>query len=107
MGYVPCDRQLRRWYRAANERWFAGALPDDTDLLYARCEGCSAIADRDASEAFFIQINPAYAIDRRMVQLTLLHEMTHIALWPYKRHGNRFEAEMLRLAKAGAMKGKW
>lgn len=102
-----CDRNLRRWYREANARWFGGALPEDVDVLYAPYAGCSAVAMRDAGENFFIQINPAFALDRKMVQLALLHEMAHIALWPYKKHGQRFEDEMLRLAAAGAMRGKW
>jgi hypothetical protein len=102
-----CDRQLRRWYREANARWFGGRLPDDIDLLLAPHEGCSGVTWQGDADSFIILINPAYALDKRVVKLVLLHEMAHVALWPYKKHGRLFEEEMLRLAKAGAMKNLW
>jgi len=45
-----------------------------------------------------------------MAQLTLLHEMVHVKHYPracWLRHGKEFTAEMLRLAQAGAFKGRW
>lgn len=101
-----CDRTLRRWYREANTRWFEGKLPDDVDVLYAPHAGCVGIAGQ-SGDSFFIQVNPAYAMDVSIVKLTLLHEMAHVALWPYRTHGPKFQQEMLRLANAGAMNGKW
>lgn len=102
-----CDKQLARWYREFNAKWFDGKLPDDTDVLYAPEEGCSAIANTDEAESFFIKINPAYAVDTNIVKMMLLHELCHIALWPHKSHGKKFQAEMQRLALAGAFKGVW
>ena len=37
----------------------------------------------------------------------LLHEMAHIKLHPYRKHGKRFNAEMLKLAEAGAFNDLW
>lgn len=103
---VLCSSQLRRWYRDANQRWFGGKLPDDVDLFWAPHDGCSGMAWQEG-DGFVILINPAYALDFHVARLTLLHEMAHLALWPYRKHGPRFEAEMRRLAKSGAMKGLW
>lgn len=36
---------------------------------------------------------------------SLLHEMAHLYLMPYKWHGERFKAEMRRLAAMGAFDG--
>ena|ERR1700744_668168 len=100
------DKQLRRWYREYNQKWFSGELPEDTDVLYAPIEGTHGDALGHADQSV-IRINPACAIDSRIIRMTLLHEMVHVALWPYNTHGARFEAEMLRLAAAGAFKGLW
>ena len=35
------------------------------------------------------------------------HEMSHIKLHPYRKHGKKFNAEMLRLAEAGAFNDLW
>lgn len=100
-----CDRQLRRWYRELNAKWFDGHLLD-VDLLYAPHQGCSGTADQDRV-GNIILINPAYALDARTVKLTLLHEMAHISLWPYRWHGEKFQEEMQRLAQLGAFKRIW
>lgn len=101
-----CDKQLARWYREFNRKWFDGRLPDDTDVLYAPYEGaCGLVWHEEGS--FIIQINPAYAVDSRMVKFTLLHELCHIALHPDQSHGRAFQTEMKRLATSGAFKGIW
>lgn len=42
-----------------------------------------------------------------MWRMTLLHEMAHMALWPDRKHGKKFTAEMLRLAQLGAFDKLW
>jgi hypothetical protein len=101
------DKHLRRWYREFNRRFFSAALPEDIDLLYAPVERCLADVTFCPAQEFVLRINPRYAIDTRVVRLTLLHEMAHVKLWPYRTHGPQFEAEMQRLANIGAFKGLW
>ncbi|HTV07820.1 MAG TPA: SprT-like domain-containing protein [Candidatus Aquilonibacter sp.] len=104
---VLSDRQLRRWYRDFNRRFFGGCLPSDADVLYAPVDGAHGDALVESNGEFTVRINPACAIDWRIVRMTLLHEMAHLKLWPYRAHGERFEKEMQRLACAGAFKGLW
>jgi hypothetical protein len=52
---------------------------------------------------------------RRLTATTLIHEMAHISIWSQKStkgdcnssRFNKFNKEMLRLAKAGAFNGWW
>jgi hypothetical protein len=37
----------------------------------------------------------------------LLHEQVHQRLYPYQRHGKRFNQEILRLAEVGAFDEIW
>jgi len=97
---------LRRWYRDDNLKYFGGSLPDDTDIIYAPHKGCIGTSDEE-DVGPFILISPEYAIEGRMTHMALLHEMVHLKLLPYKRHGERFQVEMLRLAKLGAFKNLW
>lgn len=54
-----------------------------------------------------IQLDPALREYGAIVRLTLLHEMAHLHLFPYRYHGKKFDAEMLRLAAHGAFSGLW
>ncbi len=101
------DRQLKRWYREFNRKWWADELPHDVDLLYAPMRETVAELDHDQAGTPVIRIDPLFSICPRMVCLALLHEMAHIRLRPLRGHGATFQAEMQRLAQAGAMKGLW
>lgn len=101
------DKQLRRWYREYNQRWFSGELPESIDILYAPITGCLGDVIDCPAEDFIIRINPQCAFDTRMVRMILLHEMAHVAVWPYAWHGGKFQDEMQRLAALGAFKGLW
>lgn len=100
------DRNLRRWYRTFNRKWFADELPHEADVFYAPLDDSIAEMTWDAAETPVIRIDPIFSICARMVRLALLHEMAHIHLHSTS-HGVLFQAEMLRLANAGAMKGLW
>lgn len=43
----------------------------------------------------------------KLWKFTLLHEMCHLKHGVTAGHGPKFEAEMLRLARAGAFEGLW
>ncbi len=107
MTCFTADRNLRRWYRKHNRKWWADGLPHDVDIFYAPMSDTIADLDWDEADTPVIRIDPLYAMCSRTVQLHMLHEMAHIALRPLRGHGAAFQAEMQRLAMAGAMKGLW
>ena len=102
-----CDRRITNWYRVYNERWFNGELPEDVDVLWAPVKGCCADVDVLYSdpESYILRINPAFALDKNIARINLIHEQVHIKLWPYKKHGPRFHTEIQRLAALGAYRG--
>lgn len=101
------DRQLRRWYRDYNRRYFGGRLPVDTVCYYSTVDHCYGDCACDAAGRFTIRVNPDITSRRCSRRFTLLHEMAHVAVWPRRTHGKYFDSEMLRLANAGALKGLW
>lgn len=101
---ILSQRRLRRWFRQYNRRYFGGYLPRDAKLSWTPIEQCWG---QSYGEPPTIEISPACGVDSRLARMTLLHEMVHLSLYPYRAHGPKFEAEMRRLAQAGAMKGLW
>lgn len=101
---ILSKRRLRRWFRHYNRAYFGGRLPRNAELSWTPIEQCWGQCCGEPPE---IQLSPACGVDSRLARMTLLHEMVHLSLYPYLAHGPRFEAEMQRLAIAGAMKGLW
>ena len=100
-----CDRELKRTYSRYNARWFNGELPDDVDILFAPADCYGLVRNEDGG--FLLLIDPKYAMDGRMWRMTLLHEMAHLKVWPYKKHGETFQRTMQRLAQLGAFAKLW
>lgn len=99
------DRQLKRWYAKFNRLYFENALPD-ASVWWEPIS--STYADCDLIEGQWkIRLNPSLAGWVSMAQWSLMHEMVHIKLHPYQKHGKKFHAEMLRLAELGAFTGIW
>jgi hypothetical protein len=102
------DRQLRRWYRNYNIRYFGGKLPATISLIYETTDRCFGDCWLTPQGWFRIRVDPDRNFGRQSRRFTLLHEMAHVNLWGFNHHhGPIFNAEMLRLANAGAMKGLW
>lgn len=101
------DPQLKRWFRRYNRRYFDGTLPSDVRISYCWVTKAHGNCSLDPDGKFHIRINPDSTGTREGRRFTLLHEMVHVKLWPVCTHGKAFDAEMLRLAKAGAMRGLW
>jgi hypothetical protein len=99
------DRQLKLWYGKFNRLYFEGKLPDasvwwePTHSAYADCNFIDG--------KFVIRMNPAICAWTSMAKWTLLHEMVHVKLHPYDKHGKKFHNEMMRLAERGAFTGIW
>lgn len=54
-----------------------------------------------------IQLDPKQHIGSKDGRLSLLHEMIHVALAPYNKHGKRFTNEKRRLEILGALTELW
>jgi hypothetical protein len=118
---------IRRTYRALRKRYFAESevlAVASVSILYAEkkrignmCEsedgchgGCLPVCDADGvwmAAVIFL----AKEDDEVQAHLTLLHEMAHMAVdikWQRGMgHGKNWQAEMRRLAEAGAFDSDW
>jgi hypothetical protein len=110
------DHHLQAWYIKYNRAFFDGQLPSDVQVGYNELEGMYGTlavniwtSEEDGLEHKVLQIHidPSKHFGGSQVRLTLLHEMAHIKLLPFRQHGRRFEEEMKRLASRDAFKGLW
>lgn len=91
---LKSERQLKLMYNRFNAKYFGGELPD----VQIHYEPVSAYADCDEVDGVMvIRINPSIGGWLDFVKLTLLHEMVHVKLWPYRKHGVKFDQEVQRL----------
>jgi predicted metal-dependent hydrolase len=104
------DYRLKKQYRAYNQKYFGGKLPDvwvrwaeDNDDLKSECQAKKLLACADGHGIIF---NPWMKGKRNLQRFTLLHEMVHVK-YPEHYHGPRFQKEMMRLAKLGAFAKLW
>ncbi len=99
------------WYAEDNARWFGGRLPKDVAVRYSAHmpNGFWAYTRRLPDGRFVITLERYLARTPNAARLTLLHEMAHIATWgrEFNDHGPIWQAEMHRLADAGAFDALW
>jgi hypothetical protein len=107
------DPELKRWYAYYRKKYFDNRLPEtaEVDIYYAEMPELYGYADSDDDppehDHFIIEIE-RWCIEHPIVaKMTLLHEMAHLATFPYEGHGEPFQKEMLRLAKLGAFRRLW
>lgn len=100
--------ELERAFRHYNRKYFDNQLPVPPDVKL-----CFEDMGKDPVLGYTDYDEEKIALDaktRRYDRLwrgTLLHEMVHLLLPPGAGHGKKFQAEMLRLAQAGAFKDLW
>lgn len=105
--------RLKTIYNTYNRKYFDGQLPSETlvgwnDELGPKTFGLNiSVADEGNHLLFTISIDPRKHFSSEQYRLTLLHEMCHIKLYPYMKHGKKFNEEMLRLAVRGALNELW
>ena len=106
MAKKPTRPVLERSYRYYNKKYFGNLLPNppEVDIRWGDIQGSG------------YQVEDEIVISRKdrgrsnVWKLTLLHEMVHLSLNPYRTrsdHGKEFQSEMLRLAGAGAFRRLW
>lgn len=103
---MVADPVLTRWYKKYNEKFFENRLPHDALVGWNPCEGDFAEVEKKDGR-FELRINPQYNVAPSVWKMSLLHEMAHVSLYPYKTHGKRFQDEMKRLSELGAFSGLW
>lgn len=109
------DKRLQNYFDKFNKAYFDGSLHDVTvgwdDELKELTEGLTvAIQEEDDTRMLFFRVNMNVSLKggtTNVILLTLLHEMCHVKLYPYMKHGRRFQEEMKRLALRDAFKGIW
>ena len=99
------NAELRRLFRQYNRLYFSGKLPR-ADIRFAGMD-----KENYLGFCVFFAGVPEVRINKRirrwpkMVRMTLLHEMCHVALPRRAEHGPRFQREIARLVRDGAFIG--
>lgn len=107
------DYQLSRLYAKFNRLYFDTRLPANPvvgwDSTISSDQWAWTIHDNiEGTQILHIGLNPDLKkLPSQFKRLFLLHEMAHVAIWPYKHHGKKFQEEMQRLAVRGAFKDVW
>jgi hypothetical protein len=90
------ERQLIRLYNKFNLLYFNNGLPP-VRIFYSPVDGGYADCCQLEDGVMQVRINPSVGGWVDFLKLTLLHEMVHVKLWPYRKHGVRFDREVQRL----------
>jgi hypothetical protein len=117
---------LHRAYKRLNKRYFGGKLPapetfelEWSERMPSACMAVCHVHDVSACDEWcpepcwghVIRIDPVFKRFESIWEMHLLHEMCHLrACLGDKRfasHGPTWQAEMMRLAKAGAFNDLW
>lgn len=100
-------RRQRSWFRVFNRRYFGGELNPRTLLKFHQDGKHWGWLIGESDDSCTLAMHHHCKADSRVGRIFLLHEMVHLQLFPLDGHGERFEAEMLRLANEGAFRGLW
>lgn len=109
---------LRDFYRAYNYMYFGSKLPENVIVRFVTlkpgCDGSAAesvITGRGAEMVADITINEGLRGRDCVCAWLLVHEMVHVELFMEDkrriRHGPEFDRRMLRVVRAGALRGIW
>lgn len=110
------NRHLKDVYNGYNRRYFGGKLPKipvcwGDPRHFARKEGKGTLAVTNFFGNCPVNIVFAPWLKKtrqwQLIKFTLLHEMAHVALPAKVQHGEKFQNEMKRLARANAFEFLW
>lgn len=98
-------------YADINEKYFDSKLPKDTEVMWSRqlaVMGDMGLTITDGERfTIFLDIQMKEIGYERASTEVLIHEICHVAVFPYEEHGDPFQNCMSRLAKAGALADVW
>jgi hypothetical protein len=102
------DTVLKQDYLDYNYGYFGNRLPKDTIVMLgpAYAYGRENLGLTVHWNEYIIEINPKYHLTQKQADITLLHEMCHVANWG-KYHSPEWQACMLDLAEQGAFSDLW
>jgi SprT-like family len=95
------DPHLKRIYRRYNAKYFENQLPDNTVIYWAPNHERLA-STFQIGGIHHIEMDPTLMVAQRFIHIMLLHEMRHISLDPYGKHGDRWKSAGRRLMELGA-----
>jgi hypothetical protein len=110
------DRRLTRWYTEYNKQFFENKLPvgilvgwdiDEPDAARLHAVIFNKEEDGVDMTTGTIRLDPNKHKGATDARFSLLHEMCHLRLAPWNKHGKRFNNEMRRLAVEGAFDDLW
>lgn len=108
------DVRLQKLYEKYNLLYFDNELPPDVAVGWMDFPKRDPLADTGTLDSDGIIHHQIYINEflkpfrGAITKWILLHEMGHIKLHPYSKHDRkRFDAEMIRLAQAGAFHHIW
>lgn len=104
---MPSEAHLKRLYAKYNRLYFDGELPTHTKVWWEPTSSAYADVILGDDGVWKLRVNPSISGWLSIYKWALLHEMAHIKLHPYQKHGRKFDAEMMRLAQMGAFKDVW
>jgi hypothetical protein len=93
------NKQLNKWFRAFNSRFFAGRVPAEVlcrfrSIHHAGDDACTWFLNNGD---IWILVDTQLRSHTRVVAMALLHEMIHAL--GIRGHGEKFDKEMRRLLK--------
>jgi len=103
------DQRLRRLYNKYNRLLFDGQLPESTVLgwdtaLHGDKLGQTISIEEDGNKYYIVSISTEIKKLPIIVHQTLVHEMSHIRLYPFMKHGKgKWKDEVIRVV----VKGGW
>jgi hypothetical protein len=114
MSFKP-DKRLTKWYMKYNKLYFNNQLPlgvlvgweIQEDSAHLNTVTFNKKDDGMDMQIAVIRLDPKKHQGARDDRLSLLHEMAHLKLHPWSKHGKRFNNEMRRLAVEGALDDLW
>jgi hypothetical protein len=99
---VTSDPELMVEWRKYNRLLFGNSLRNDVILYWdslSEEEADGEINDEIIPGKFVIRIKAALAGWKNQWRIALIHEMAHLHIWPYQRHGEQWDREIVRLCK--------
>lgn len=95
---MKSDPKLKRYYKRYNKILFDGKLPSNAVIVWKTLKGRAGQTGVEDGVSI-IEMDTQYKKERTIWRVTLIHEMVHVAVYPYEKHGRRYLDELKRVSK--------
>jgi hypothetical protein len=100
---MTSDPELKAAYRRYNRLLFGNSLRPDVitcwDVLEKPHRLDAELSDEIVKGRFTLRIHEKFKEQKNQWVLLMIHEMAHLHVWPYDRHGEHYDREIERLTK--------